>query len=162
MGSSSLKSITWSYDVFVSYEDGDIIQSFVDHLFHDFKRKGIRAFKEDDHVHRGEERSPQVFRAIEQSRFLVVIFSEGFASSPSCLRELVKIIENKEKFLDKYQIVTVHHNCKPEMVVKQTENYEATFSKHDKLVKREVPKWKEALIKAVNLPGWDLERLANG
>nr|GFC70239.1 NB-ARC domains-containing protein [Tanacetum cinerariifolium] len=92
----------------------------------------------------------------------VVILSEGFASSPSCLRELVKIIENKEKFLDKYQIVIVHHNCKPEMVLKQTENYEATFSKHDKLVKREVTKWKEALIKAVNLPGWDLERLANG
>ncbi|GJU76054.1 gypsy type transposase [Tanacetum coccineum] len=88
MGSSSLKSITnhtWSYDVFVSYEGGDIIQSFVDHLFRDFIRKGIRAFKEDDHVCRGEERSPQVFRAIEQSRFLVVILSDGFASSPSCL-----------------------------------------------------------------------------
>ncbi|GJU80209.1 NB-ARC domains-containing protein [Tanacetum coccineum] len=141
MGSSSLKSITnhtWSYDVFVSYEGGDIIQRFVDHLFRDFKRKGIRAFKEDDHVHR------------------------GFASSPSCLRELVKIIDNKEKFLDKYQSVIVYHNCKPEMVVKQTENYEATFGNHEKLVKREVPKWKEALIKAVNLPRWDLERLANG
>ncbi|GJS69605.1 NB-ARC domains-containing protein [Tanacetum coccineum] len=139
MGSSSLKSITnhtWSYDVFVSYEGGDIIQSFVDHLFRDFKRKGIRAFKEDDHVRRGEERSPQVFRAIEQSRFLVVILSDGFASSPSCLRELVKIIENNEKLQEKYQIIIVYHNY--------------------------VSKWKEVLIKAVSLPGWDLQRLANG
>ncbi|GJR97628.1 NB-ARC domains-containing protein [Tanacetum coccineum] len=127
-----------------------------------FKRKGIRAFKEDDHVRRGEERSPQVFRAIEQSRFLVVILSDGFASSPSCLRELVKIIENNEKLQEKYQIIIVYHTCKPEMVVKQTENYEATFGKHEKLVNRDVSKWKEALIKAVSLPGWDLQRLANG
>nr|GEW81932.1 RNA-directed DNA polymerase homolog [Tanacetum cinerariifolium] len=141
---------------------GDIIQSFVDHLFHDFKRKGIRAFKEDDHVHRGEERYPQVYRAIEQSRFLVVILSDGFASSPYCLRELVKIIEYKEKFQEKYEIIIVYHNCKPEMVVKEIENYEATFSKHEKLVKQDVSKWKEALIKAVSLPGWDLKRLANG
>ncbi|GJT66994.1 NB-ARC domains-containing protein [Tanacetum coccineum] len=54
------------------------------HLYRDFKRKGILAFKEDDHVRRGEERSPQVFRAIEQSTFLVAIFSDGFASLPSC------------------------------------------------------------------------------
>ncbi|GKD22441.1 NB-ARC domains-containing protein [Tanacetum coccineum] len=164
MGSSSLKSTnhTWSYDVFVSYEGGDNIQSFVDHLFRDFKRKAICAFKEDDHVRRGEERSPQVFRAIEQSRFLVVILSEGFASSPYCLRELVKIIEYKEKLQEKYEIIILYHNCKPEMAVKQTENYEATFGNHEKLVKREVPKWKEALIKAVNLPRWDLEGLANG
>ncbi|PWA61312.1 disease resistance protein (TIR-NBS-LRR class) family [Artemisia annua] len=92
----------------------------------------------------------------------MVILTEGFASSTPCLRELVKIIEYKEKLQDKYKINIVYHNCKPEMVVKQTENYEATFGKHEKLVKREVPKWKEALIKAVNLPGWDLERLANG
>nr|GFB07758.1 NB-ARC domains-containing protein [Tanacetum cinerariifolium] len=165
MGSSSLKSITnhtWSYDVFVSYEGGDIIQSFVDHLFHDFKRKGICAFKEDEHVRRGEERYPQVFRAIEQSRFLVVILSDGFASSPYCLRELVKIILSKEKLQEKYEIIIVYHNCKPEMVVKEIENYEATFSKHEKLVKQDVSKWKEALIKAVSLPGWDLKRLANG
>ncbi|GJX72296.1 NB-ARC domains-containing protein [Tanacetum coccineum] len=165
MGSSCLKYITnhtWSYDVFVSYEGGDIIQSFVDHLFRDFKRKGIRAFKEDDHVRRGEERYPQVFRAIEQSRFLVVILSDGFASSPSCLRELVTIIENKKKLQEKYQIIIIYHNCKPETVVKQTENYEATFGKQEKLVNRDVSKWKEALIKAVSLPGWDLQRLANG
>nr|GEW36918.1 NB-ARC domains-containing protein [Tanacetum cinerariifolium] len=165
MGSSSLKSITnhtWSYDVFVSYEGGDIIQSFVDHLFHDFKRKGIRAFKEDDHMRRGEERYPQVYRAIEQSRFPVVILSDGFASSPYCLRELVKIIEYKEKLQEKYEITIIYHNCKPEMVVKETENYEATFGKHEKLVKQDVSKWKEALIKAVSLPGWDLKRLANG
>ncbi|GJZ19511.1 NB-ARC domains-containing protein [Tanacetum coccineum] len=48
------------------------------------------------------------------------------------------------------------------MVVKQVENYEATFSKHEKLVKEDVSNWKEALIKAVSLPGWDLKRLANG
>ncbi|GJX61853.1 NB-ARC domains-containing protein [Tanacetum coccineum] len=48
------------------------------------------------------------------------------------------------------------------MVVKQVENYEATFCKHEKLVKQDVSNWKEALIKAVSLPGWDLQRLANG
>ncbi|GJR97626.1 reverse transcriptase domain-containing protein [Tanacetum coccineum] len=70
------------------------------HIYRDFKRKGILAFKEDDHVRRGEERSPQVFRAIEQSTFLVAIFSDGFASLPSTIRVEYEWVSPRGHVLD--------------------------------------------------------------
>nr|XP_043634496.1 disease resistance protein RUN1-like [Erigeron canadensis] len=169
MASSSSKSNTssykWSYDVFVSFGSEDhIIKSFVDFLFADFKRKGIRAFREDEHVQRGEERSKQVYRAIEESRFLVLVFSASFTSSPSCLQELVKILKCKEENHDKYQIRTIFHNVNPETLLKQTESHVETFSQYDQFLEStdEVPHWREALTKAANLPGWDLDEMANG
>ncbi|XP_071703863.1 disease resistance protein RUN1-like [Rutidosis leptorrhynchoides] len=166
MENSSPKSITyshkWSYDVFVSFGDDTITKSFVDHLFSAFKRKGIRAFKEDEHMNIGEERFPQIYSAIEQSRFLVVIFSNSYASSPLCLRKLVKILECKEKEPHKYLIRTVFYHITPEMVVKQIESVDIIFKKYESEGKTEVTRLKEALTKAANLPGWDLKVMANG
>ncbi|XP_024993586.1 TMV resistance protein N-like isoform X1 [Cynara cardunculus var. scolymus] len=165
MASSSFKSISnhkWAYDVFVNFGGDNNVKSFVDHLFSDFKRKGIRAFRDDEKLHIGEDRSQQVYRAIEQSRFLVVIFSKNFASSPWRLRELVKIFECKEKENDKYQIHTIFYKVKPEMVLNQIDSCKATFSKHETIEKNEVSLWKGALTMAANLPGWDLEDLAHG
>ncbi|KAJ9542087.1 hypothetical protein OSB04_028593 [Centaurea solstitialis] len=165
MGSSSFNSITnhkWAYDVFVNFGGDDIVKRFVDHLFSDFERKGIRAFRDDKKLQIGEERSRQVYRAIEQSRFLVVVFSENFGSSPWCLRELVKIVECKEKEHDKYRVHMVFYKVKPEMVLNQIDNYKERFSKDEMMEKKEVAQWKEALTIAANLPGWDLEDLAHG
>ncbi|KAI3745622.1 hypothetical protein L6452_08023 [Arctium lappa] len=165
MASSSFESISnhkRAYDVFVNFGGDDIVKRFVDHLFSDFKRKGICAFRGDEKLRIGEERSRQVYRAIEQSRFLVVIFSENFATSPSRLRELVKILECKEKGHDKYQIHTVFYKIKREMVVNRIDSYKATFGEHETIEENEASQWKEALIMAANLPGWDLEDLAHG
>ncbi|XP_076949276.1 toll/interleukin-1 receptor-like protein [Bidens hawaiensis] len=159
MAPSSLNTNhSWSYDVFVSFERDKFIKRFVDHLFSDLKRKGIRALKEDEDLRTGEDRSQQVYRAIEQSRFLVVIFSETFGSSPSCLRELVKILVCKENEPDKYQICPLFYNVKPGKVVNAS-NFSELLEVAEK---KEVDQWKEVLTKAVNLPGWDLEDLVNG
>ncbi|XP_022041635.1 TMV resistance protein N-like [Helianthus annuus] len=153
---------TWSDDVFMSFGRDNIIKRFVDHLFSDFKRKGIRAFKEGEDLQRGEERSPQIQRAIEQSRFLVVIFSKSLASSPCCLRELLKILECKEIDQDKYQICPIFYSVKSQKVVNGPNNYVEALKELDILEKTEVAQLKEALTKAANLPGWDPEDLANG
>ncbi|KAL7615386.1 hypothetical protein Lser_V15G04934 [Lactuca serriola] len=133
-----------SYDVFISFGDDNIIQNFVNHLFSDFKRKGIHAFNEDNHLLKGEDRSPQIYTAIEQSRFLLVIFSKSFTSSPSCLKELIKILECKNTNPEKHQIRIIFHNFKLNGI------------------EPEVFEWKEALTMAAKLPGWDLEDLVNG
>ncbi|GJR25753.1 NB-ARC domains-containing protein [Tanacetum coccineum] len=85
----------WKYDVFVSFRGEDIRKSFMDHLLNDIKQKGIHAFRDDRELPKGEEISPQLYKAIEESRFLIVIFSKNYASSSWCLRELVKILECK-------------------------------------------------------------------
>ncbi|GJY99574.1 NB-ARC domains-containing protein [Tanacetum coccineum] len=124
----------WKYDVFVSFRGEDIRKSFMDHLFNDFKQKGIHAFRDDRELPKGEEISSHLYRVIEESRFLIVIFSKDYASSSWCLRELVKILES----------------------------YAEAFSKHEISNSTEVSKWKEALSMAADLSGWDLQDMTNG
>ncbi|GJX55278.1 NB-ARC domains-containing protein [Tanacetum coccineum] len=89
----------WEYDVFVSFRGEEIRKKFMDHLFNDFKRKGIHAFRDDNELPKGEEISPHLYKAIEESRFLIVVFSKDYASSSWCLRELVKILECKQNIV---------------------------------------------------------------
>ncbi|GKD98822.1 NB-ARC domains-containing protein, partial [Tanacetum coccineum] len=150
----------WKYDVFVSFRGEDIRKSFMDHLFNDFKQKGIFAFRDDNELPKGEEIYPHLYKAIEESRFLIVIFSKNYASSTWCLRELVKILECKQDH--KHEVRIIFYDAKPDVVRKQKRSYAKAFAKHDVLNRTEVDKWKEALSKAANLSGWDLQDMTNG
>ncbi|KAJ9566478.1 hypothetical protein OSB04_002444 [Centaurea solstitialis] len=152
----------WTYDVFVSFRGEDIRKSFLDHLFKEFRQKGIHAFRDDNQLSRGEEISSQLYKAIAESRFLIVIFSKDYASSSWCLRELVKIIECKQMADHKHEIRIIFYDVKPNVVRKQTESYAEAFLKHELSNRIEVAKWKEALTMASNLSGWDLQGQANG
>nr|GFA52212.1 hypothetical protein [Tanacetum cinerariifolium] len=65
---ASFVACRWKYDVFVSFRGEDIRKSFMDHLFNDFKQKGIYAFRDDNELPKGEEISPHLYKAIEESR----------------------------------------------------------------------------------------------
>ncbi|PWA81671.1 NB-ARC domains-containing protein [Artemisia annua] len=152
----------WKYDVFVSFRGEDIRRNFMDHLFNDFKQKGIFAFRDDNELPKGEEISPHLYKAIEESRFLIVIFSKNYASSTWCLRELVKILECKQIEDPKHEVRIIFYDAKPDVVRKQKRSYAKAFAKHDDLNRTEVDKWKEALSMAANLSGWDLQDMTNG
>nr|GEY30473.1 retrotransposon protein, putative, unclassified [Tanacetum cinerariifolium] len=134
----------------------DIRKSFMDHLFNDFKQKGIYAFRDDNELPKGEEISPHLYEAIEESRFLIVIFSKDYASSSWCLKELVKILECKEMGKPKHEVQIIFYDAKPDVVRKQTGSYAEAFAKHELSNSTTVDKWKEALSMAANLSGWDL------
>ncbi|KAJ0781636.1 putative TIR domain, P-loop containing nucleoside triphosphate hydrolase [Helianthus annuus] len=161
MASSSQYAHRWKYDVFVSFRGEDIRKTFIDHLFSDFRRKGIYPFRDDKKLKRGEEIAPELYRAIEQSRFLIVIFSNDYPSSTWCMRELVKILECKKRD-DEYEVRVLFYNVTPEVVKNQSDSYKEAFNKHEALNRKEVPKWKEALKLSANLSGWDLQSLSNG
>nr|GFA90789.1 NB-ARC domains-containing protein [Tanacetum cinerariifolium] len=95
----------------------------MDHLFNDFKQKGIYAFRDDNELPKGEEISPHLYKAIEESRFLIVIFSKNYASSSWCLRELVKILECKQIENHKYEVRIIFYDAKPDVVRKQKRSY---------------------------------------
>lgn len=160
MASSS--SHQWAYDVFVSFRGEDIGKIFIDHLFSDLKRKGIHAYGDNDQVNRGEETSFEIHKAIEQSRFLIVIFSHNYASSTLCMKELVKILECKAREKDKYEVRPIFYDVKPAVVRNQTGSYKEAIMKHEALNWTEVFKWKQALTLAGNLSGWDLQNMTNG
>nr|GEV37759.1 NB-ARC domains-containing protein [Tanacetum cinerariifolium] len=152
----------WRYDVFVSFRGEDIRKTFMDHLFNDFEQKGIQAFRDDEQLPKGEEISPRLYTAIEESRFLIVIFSKNYASSTWCLRELVKILECKQAKNPKYEVRIIFYNVKPDVVRKPKRSYAKAIRKHEVSNSADVGKWKEALSMAANLSGWDLEDMTNG
>ncbi|GKC89896.1 ARID DNA-binding domain-containing protein [Tanacetum coccineum] len=61
--------IVRKYDVFVSFRGDDVRKNFKDHLFNDFKQKGILAFRDDRELPKGEEISPHLYKAIEESSY---------------------------------------------------------------------------------------------
>ncbi|GJR50546.1 NB-ARC domains-containing protein [Tanacetum coccineum] len=125
-------------------------------------KKGIHAFRNDRELPKGEEMSPHLYKAIEKSRFLTVIFSKNYASSSWCLRELVKILECKEIGKPKHEVQIIFYDVKPGVVRNQKRSYEEAFCRYKISNSTEVDKWKEALSMAANLSGWDLEDMTNG
>ncbi|GJW48547.1 NB-ARC domains-containing protein [Tanacetum coccineum] len=127
----------WKYDVFVSFRGEDIRNTFMDHLFNDFKKKGIHAFSDDRELPKEEEISSHLYKVIEESRFLIVIFSRDYASSSWCLKELVKILQCKKIENPKHEVRTIFYDVKPDVVRNQTESYAQAFAKHQDLKRPE-------------------------
>ncbi|VVA40777.1 PREDICTED: TMV resistance [Prunus dulcis] len=152
--SSFTHDSSWTYDVFLSFRGEDTRTNFTDHLHEALVRKGIRTFIDRELV-RGEEISPALVRAIEESRISLIVFSENYPSSRWCLDELVKILQCKES---KQQIVLpIFYKVDPSDVRKQTNSFGDAFKgliqskfKDDK---KKVLIWKEALRQAANLSG---------
>nr|XP_043616216.1 disease resistance protein RPV1-like [Erigeron canadensis] len=152
----------WKYDVFVSFRGEDVRKNFIDHLFNAFKQYGIRAFTDCNDLPRGEDMSCQFYKAIEKSRFLMVIFSRNYASSSWCMRELVKILNCSQKEKPKHEIRIIFYDVKPEVVRNQIGSFAEAFAKHQVSNREEIDEWKAALSMASDLSGWDLNDMTNG
>ena len=81
----------WKYGVFLSFRGEDTLYGFKDHLYNTLKQKDIFTFKDDGKLETGKSISPERLKAIEESRFVIVIFSKNYASSTRCLDELAKV-----------------------------------------------------------------------
>ncbi|KAF3949482.1 hypothetical protein CMV_024649 [Castanea mollissima] len=93
LSSSSSSSRRWIYDVFLSFRGEDTRNSFTDHLYAALQRSGISTFRDNEKLERGKSIAPELLKAIEESRFAIVILSRNYASSTWCLDELAKIIQ---------------------------------------------------------------------
>ncbi|XP_050273661.1 disease resistance protein Roq1-like isoform X3 [Quercus robur] len=157
--SSSFPSTTfgYTYDVFLSFRGEDTRNNFVGHLYTALDNKGIYTFKDDEKLQRGTIIESELFKAIEESRFAVVILSTDYASSSWCLIELAKIIECMEK--TGITVLPVFHRVDPSDVRNLRGVFEKAFAEHsvrfeDKI--DEVNNWRDALVKVANIAGWDL------
>ena len=90
---SSSSTPQWKYDVFLSFRGEDTRNNFTDHLYVALRQKGIITFRDEEKLERGKSISSELLKAIEESRFAIVILSKNYATSTWCLNELVKIIE---------------------------------------------------------------------
>ena len=156
--SSSTSHSQWSYDVFLSFRGEDTRRNFTDHLYKALIHSGIRTFRDDEELRRGEEIAPELLKAIEESRSAIVVFSETYARSKWCLEELVKIMKCKEE-REQMVVIPIFYHVDPSEVRNQTEIYGEAFTHHEKNAEEErkekIRKWKTALRQASNLAGYD-------
>ncbi|XP_031121984.1 TMV resistance protein N-like isoform X2 [Ipomoea triloba] len=155
----------WAYDVFLSFRGPDTRHTFIDFFYESLERKGIRTFKDDNRLEKGDCISPSLLKAIKESQFLIAVFSKGYASSKWCLEELATMMECHEKFKNQI-VVPIFYHVEPSDVRNQKGSFEDSFKelveKIGKDDEEKVRRWKVALKKAGELKGHHLMNDYNG
>ena len=158
---SSIKSPTWGYEVFVSFNGDDTRTSFTDHLFAALKRREIRTFSDNREIERGKDIWTELERAIEISSIAVIVFSRNYTASSWCLDELAKIIECKRSL--QQIVLPVFYDVRPSKVRALVENLAEQYASHaERFGEDNLQKWRDALTEAANMAGWDLQNVAHG
>ncbi|KAL6218140.1 hypothetical protein ACLB2K_011357 [Fragaria x ananassa] len=93
----------WAVDVFLSCDHEDI---FCSHLYHKLQSRGICTFL-DGHEFARNTTPLELYGAIEESRFAIVVLSQNYASSPRRLNELSKTLECMK---DRNRILPIFHD----------------------------------------------------
>ena len=147
-------SSRWTYDVFLSFRGEDTRNNFTDHLYAALDRNGIITFKDDERLERGTEISSELTKAIEESRFSIVIFSKDYASSTWCLEELAKIVECVDT--KNHTVIPIFYDVEASHVRKQEGEFKEAFDKHQqnpKIDSDKIQRWRAALERAANTVG---------
>ncbi|KAL3726030.1 hypothetical protein ACJRO7_030987 [Eucalyptus globulus] len=152
--SSNLKG---NYDVFLSFRGTDVRNNFLSHLYAALDQKEIYTYVDSKELPKGEQITPAIIKAIEDSHIAIIIFSEDYASSPWCLEEVEKIMECKEQ--RGLIVFPVFYKVEPKEVRTPRGSYREAMVKHESKLGRDsekVKRWEKALYDAGSLSGWDL------
>ena len=156
--SSSLYSTTrWKHDVFLSFYGKDTRNSFTNHLFDALQKKGLDVFKDDKKLEQGAFITPELMKAIEESKYAITILSKNYAFSRWCLDELAKIVECMKE--TKLTILPVFYHVNPSDVRNLRKTFEQAFAKHEidvKVNKERMQLWRDVLREVGNISGWHL------
>ena len=93
-------------------------------------------------------------KAIEESKYAIIILSTNYTSSRRCLIELAKIIECIEE--TKFTVFPIFYHVDPSDVRNQTGTLAEAFEKHEndpKVNNKDVQAWKAALKEVGNISG---------
>ncbi|CAN1815410.1 Disease resistance protein L6 [Linum perenne] len=82
------------HEVFLSFRGLDICYSFADHLYTRLKAAGIRTFRDEETLPKGDNISTSLLQGIVESKIYIPIFTEGYAASKWCLMEEGAIIDD--------------------------------------------------------------------
>ncbi|XP_056166362.1 disease resistance protein L6-like [Syzygium oleosum] len=114
------------FEVFLNFRGPDTRLNFADCLYHSMDGAGIRVFRDDEEIRKGEAIGGELERAIKSSTICMPIFSRNYASNP-----------------DDVQLKTgLYH----ETLQKQEEKFGCDV----------VQQWKEALREVARIKGWHL------
>ncbi|XP_039164805.1 TMV resistance protein N [Eucalyptus grandis] len=144
------------YDVFLSFRGSDTRLNFTDSLYHSMVRAGIRVFLDSEELEYGEEIS-EVLKAVNEAQICIPIFSQNFASSSWCLREVAHMIECSSESNQNKEIIPIFYDVKADDVKLKTDLFKKAIHKHKKKVgKDELERWKSALVEVGGKIGREL------
>ncbi|XP_031476713.1 TMV resistance protein N-like isoform X2 [Nymphaea colorata] len=142
----------FQYDVFLSFRGPDTRNRFTGHLYQALQDKGIHTFIDSEKLEKGQK-VEKLFGYIERSKIFVPIFSKGYADSEWCLKEITKMVECKRL------IIPVFFDVEPRDVRGLSGPFEPAFTRYGGNYitnKEEVRKWRNALIEAGKVSGYNL------
>nr|ACY69610.1 TIR-NBS-LRR resistance-like protein RGC151 [Helianthus annuus] len=159
----SSSSLTYKFDVFLSFRGEDTRNNFTDHLLKALKEAAIETFFDDEEIQIGEFLKPELENAIKASRSSIIVLSKDYASSTWCLDELALIMEQKRT--SKHNVFPIFYHVNPSDVRKQRNSFGDAMADHKQRREREsdekkrsqlgkkTEKWKKALTEVAHMKG---------
>ncbi|CAN1223659.1 Disease resistance protein RPV1 [Linum perenne] len=156
---TDLAMTEWRHHVFLNFRGPDVRHSFSDHLYSALVMKGIKAFRDDRDLPRGENITEAILRAIEESKMSIVVLSRGYASSEWCLDELVKIMQTMREKKGRHYAFPVFYKITPDQVSDLSSGcYKDQFDRHKRRFSyHRVDSWRQALTSIADISGWILQ-----
>ena len=149
---ATTRSLASIYDVFLSFRGLDTRHGFTGNLYKALDDRGIYTFIDDQELPRGDQITPALSKAIQESRIAITVLSENYASSSFCLDELVTILHCKSEGL---LVIPVFYKVDPSDVRHQKGSYGEAMAKHQKRFKaKKLQKWRMALQQVADLSGY--------
>ncbi|KAM7466375.1 hypothetical protein LguiB_013937 [Lonicera macranthoides] len=159
--STSAADLARNYEVFLSFRGPDTRESFTDFLYTYLVGAGIHTFRDNNELRIGEEVSPELPKAIKESKISIPIFSKDYASSEWCLLELAQMVECHAN--EGQKIFPIFYDVDPSDVRNQKGSYKEAFRLHEKKFdKKTVQRWRDALRTVGQMKGYELDKETNG
>ncbi|XP_039165752.1 TMV resistance protein N-like [Eucalyptus grandis] len=141
------------YDVFLNFRGEDTRYGFTDFLYHSLNDARVHMYRDEEELPVSEVISEKLKQAIENTIIYIPIFSQTYASSKWCLRELALMVDNVSKLEGRKRILPIFFHVEPDNVKLKKTLYEADFKKHEEDFRDEVEAWKGALRKVLGIYG---------
>ncbi|KAM5582453.1 hypothetical protein ABKV19_002727 [Rosa sericea] len=144
----------WKYYVYLSFRGDDTRRGFTFQLYDGLQRRGVKTFMNHHDLQVGDDVSATLLKAIEGSRFTIVVLSQNYAYSTWCLEELTKIWQFME---DGPRILPVFYDVEPSDVRNQRGDFEDAFAKHvasGRFEPENVQQWRDALRRTADISGF--------
>ncbi|KAL1205613.1 Disease resistance protein Roq1 [Cardamine amara subsp. amara] len=154
-GSSPSPSLSlWKYEVFLSFRGKDVRGKFISHLYKALTDEGIDTFYDDKNLRRGNPIMSGLSKAIEESRFAIIVISENYATSRWCLEELSLLYERSQKKLLK--LIPISYYKDPADVKNRSQCIELALSEHEKKYDANtVGRWRNVMAEVAKISCWD-------
>lgn len=137
------------YDLFLSFR-GEVRKTFVDHLYTSLENAGVNTFLDSEKLEKGDEISPTLKNAIENSAIRIPIFSKNFAESHWCLEEVSHMCKSGGLIIPLFYDVSPTEVRNPD----RGAFAEAFQKKRGRYSKAKINEWKKALAKVASFSGW--------